>query len=139
MAEYIEKHKVVNLLTALENECQQFKPFEGFEHAMYRKLCETEIAIGKLPAADVVPVVHGVWLEKEEETYCPVLYGEDAEPILHKYTRYICNLCGRSSTVPEPYCHCGAKMDDEPIPFAEIDETWRKYEAFCREKGYDDE
>lgn len=34
MAEYIEKHKVVNLLTALENECQQFKPFEGFEHAM---------------------------------------------------------------------------------------------------------
>ena len=57
MAEYIEKHKVVNLLTALENECQQFKPFEGFEHAMYRKLCETEIAIGKLPTADVVPVV----------------------------------------------------------------------------------
>lgn len=58
MTEYIEKHKVVNLLTALENECQQFKPFEGFEHAMYRKLCETEIAIGKLPAADVAPVVH---------------------------------------------------------------------------------
>lgn len=57
MAEYIEKHKAVNLLTALENEFQQFKPFKGFEHAMYRKLCETEIAIGKLPAADVVPVV----------------------------------------------------------------------------------
>lgn len=57
MAEYIEKHKAVNLLTALENEFQQFKPFKGFEHAMYRRLCETEIAIGKLPAADVVPVV----------------------------------------------------------------------------------
>lgn len=57
MAEYIEKHKAVNLLTALENEFQQFKPFKGFEHAMCRKLCETEIAIGKLPAADVVPVV----------------------------------------------------------------------------------
>lgn len=92
-----------------------------------------------IPAADVVPVVHGTWIEKKEETYCPVLYGEDAEPILHKYTRYICNLCGRSCTVPEPYCHCGAKMDDEPIPFAEIDETRRKYEAFCREKGYNDE
>lgn len=58
MAEYIEKHKAVNLLTSLENEFQQFKPFKGFENAMYRKLCETEIAIGKLPAADVVPVVH---------------------------------------------------------------------------------
>lgn len=57
MGEYIEKHKAVNLLTSLENEFQQFKPFKGFENAMYRKLCETEIAIGKLPAADVVPVV----------------------------------------------------------------------------------
>ena len=57
MAEYIEKHKAVNLLTSLENEFQQFKPFKGFDHAMYRKLCETEITIGKLPAADVVPVV----------------------------------------------------------------------------------
>lgn len=57
MVEYVEKHKIINLLTSLENEFQQFKPFKGFEHAMYRKLCETEIAIGKLPAADVVPVV----------------------------------------------------------------------------------
>lgn len=57
MDEYIEKRKVVNMLTELENEFQQFKPFKGFEHAMYRKLCETEIAIGKLPAADVAPVV----------------------------------------------------------------------------------
>lgn len=57
MDEYIEKHKAVNLLIELENEFQQFKPFKGFEHAMYRKLCEAEIAIGKLPAADVAPVV----------------------------------------------------------------------------------
>ena len=57
MDEYIEKRKVVNLLIELENEFQQFKPFKGFEHAMYRKLCEAEIAIGKLPAADVAPVV----------------------------------------------------------------------------------
>ena len=99
MAEYIEKHKAVNLLTALENEFQQFKPFKGFEHAMYRKLCETEIAIGKLPAADVVPVVHGWWNANE-----------------------ICSLCGEKSTegldatiwnywLPN-YCpNCGAKMD----------------------------
>ena len=51
MDEYIEKRKVVNLLIELENEFQQFKPFKGFEHAMYRKLCEAEIAIEKLPAA----------------------------------------------------------------------------------------
>lgn len=99
MVEYVEKHKIINLLTALENEFQQFKPFKGFEHAMYRKLCETEIAIGKLPAADVVPVVHGWWNANE-----------------------ICSLCGEKSTegldatiwnywLPN-YCpNCGAKMD----------------------------
>ena len=57
MAEYIEKQKAVDLLIELEKELQQLKPFNGFEHAMYRKLCEAEIAIGKLPAADVVPVL----------------------------------------------------------------------------------
>lgn len=29
MAEYIEKHKAVNLLIELEKEFQQFKPFKG--------------------------------------------------------------------------------------------------------------
>lgn len=51
MDEYIEKHEAVNLLIELKKEFQQFKPFKGFEHAMYRKLCETKIAIEKLPAA----------------------------------------------------------------------------------------
>lgn len=57
MAEYIEKQKAVDLLVELEKELQQLKPFKGFEHAMYRKLCETKIAIEKLPAADVVTVL----------------------------------------------------------------------------------
>lgn len=99
MVEYVEKHKIINLLTALENEFQQFKPFKGFENAMYRKLCETEITIGKLPAADVAQVVHGWWNANE-----------------------ICSLCGEKSTegldatiwnywLPN-YCpNCGAKMD----------------------------
>lgn len=47
MDEYIEKRKAVNLLIELEKEFQQFNPFKGFEHAMYRKLCEAEITIGK--------------------------------------------------------------------------------------------
>ena len=59
MAEYIDKWSVVNRLIDIENEFQRYKPFLGFEHAMYRKICETEIAIGKTPAADVAPVRHG--------------------------------------------------------------------------------
>ena len=57
MAEYIEKWSVVNRLIDIENEFQQYKPFHGFEHAMYRKICEAEITIGKTQAVDAVPVV----------------------------------------------------------------------------------
>lgn len=56
VAEYIDKWSVVNRLIDIENEFQRYKPFHGFEHAMYRKICETEIAIGKTQAADVEPV-----------------------------------------------------------------------------------
>ena len=102
MAEYIKRE------TCLAEICNDLyaRKYDGV-----CENCKIVALIVDMPTADVAPVVHGKWLEKEEETYCPVQYGEDAEPILHKYTRYICNLCGRSSVIPEPYCHCGAKMD----------------------------
>ena len=70
MAEYIEKWPIVNRLIDIENEFQQYKPFHGFEHAMYRKICEAEIAIGKTQAADVVPV-------SELKKLRDFLYAED--------------------------------------------------------------
>ena len=106
MAEYIEKHKAVNLLPSLENEFQQFKPFKGFEHAMYRKLCETEIAIGKLPAADVVPVVHGKWIRPhwKNSDYCCDCSECDGEAM---HREYQWNKKGIYPICP----NCGAKMD----------------------------
>ena len=108
MAEYIEKHKAVNLLTSLENEFQQFKPFKGFEHAMYRKLCETEIAIGKLPAADVVPVVHGKWIRPhwKNSDYCCDC-SECGGEAMHR--EYQWNKKGIYPICP----NCGAKMGGE--------------------------
>ena len=70
MGEYIEKWSVVNRLIEIENEFQQYKPFHGFEHAMYRKICEAEIAIGKTQPVDVVPV-------SELEKLRDYLYSED--------------------------------------------------------------
>lgn len=106
MAEYIEKHKAVNLLTSLENEFQQFKPFKGFEHAMYRKLCETEIAIGKLPAADVVPVVHGKWIRPhwKNSDYCCDCSECDGEAM---HREYQWNKKGIYPICP----NCGARCD----------------------------
>ena len=101
LAEYIEKWSVVNRLIDIENEFQQYKPFHGFEHAMYRKICEAEIAIGKTQAADVAPVRHGQW-------------GVDGVYV-------ICSVCNRITLSPIvkmlpafKFCpNCGAKMDEE--------------------------
>ena len=102
MTDYIEKCTVVNRLIDLENEFQQYKPFHGFEHAMYRKICKAEIAIGKTPAADVVPVRHGMW-EKQSGLYscseCGTTCPYDVQADVIEY--WTCNYCP----------NCGAKMD----------------------------
>ena len=101
MAEYIEKWSVVNRLIDIENEFQQYKPFHGFEHAMYRKICEAEIAIGKTQAADVAPVRHGHWIEKWKYDFGTICD---------------CSICGTrifDDGHTLKYCsNCGAKMDE---------------------------
>jgi hypothetical protein len=66
----------------------------------------------ELPAADVAPVVHGRWMEEKRQTLLPVEYDDVGEPILHDYVVYRCDRCGRTCKQKEPYCHCGAKMED---------------------------
>ena len=102
MAEYIEKWSVVNRLIDLENEFQQYKPFHGFEHAMYRKICEAEIAIGKTQTADAAPVRHGRVIETIEDGRMKRVFS----------------CCGTDFTgitcwMHPNYCpNCGAKMDE---------------------------
>ena len=135
MAEYIEKWSVVNRLIDLENEFQQYKPFHGFEHAMYRKVCEAEISIGKTQAADVVPKSlydqtawerdlaikqlredYGVELGEKKKDVAPVRHGRwmDNEDYM------FCSCCGMqwnycdNDTQDFHYCpNCGCKMDLE--------------------------
>lgn len=68
--------------------------------------------LAKVPAADVAEVVHGRWLEEKKQTLLPVEYDDVGEPILHDYVVYRCDRCGRTCKQKEPYCHCGAKMED---------------------------
>ena len=52
--------------------------------------------LSDIPAADVVPVVHGRW-EKKKDSYL-----------------FYCSECGLPSMHKWPYCEqCGAKMDGE--------------------------
>lgn len=118
MAEYIEKWSVVNRLIDLENEFQQYKPFHGFEHAMYRKVCEAEISIGKTQAADVVPKSlydqtawerdlaikqlredYGVELGEKKKDVAPVRHGrweDKPNPQWRAYDIRYCSACGWS-------------------------------------------
>lgn len=81
----------------------------------FKTIQDIQDFLDNIPTADVAPVIHGKWIEKQEKTYCPVQYGKDGNPILHKHICYFCNLCGRRSIIPEPYCHCGAKMNRSDI------------------------
>lgn len=87
MAEYITKKAAIK---AVEN-----APIELFQSEWE----EIEEAINAVPAADVVPVVHGKRIS--------FLDGDHIMP--ERY--YRCSRCGRVESRRQPYCHCGAKMD----------------------------
>ena len=86
MAEYIERAVVIDLIT---------RRYENPE------ICTQEI--NSIPAADVVPVVHGRW------EYVP--------QTLNTLSQFRCSFCGWWSLDPSidgayNYCpNCGAKMD----------------------------
>ena len=103
-AEYLDKGTLVARLEYYLTHTQK----ESGEYYAYSVALQE---VRNATVTNVAPVVHGRWLKEEKETYCPVQYGEDGEPILHKYTCYTCSLCGRNSGTLEPYCHCGAKMN----------------------------
>lgn len=69
----------------------------------------TKDRVDKVPTADVAPVVHAHWV------YEGIFYGN---------AEYTCSRCNRNAVVYTsvershvdavyPYCHCGAKMDEE--------------------------
>lgn len=108
MAEYIDRAVCLSILRAKANMAVLMDAAPYFEKAA--KMLE------KLPAADVAPVVHGLWMpvyESEITGWDPAVAGRD--PI----GGYICSACKEESIydcndefVLSNYCpNCGAKMD----------------------------
>ena len=93
MAEYIERE-------ALKNEiATSTEPFNT--GSVFR-------AINRQAAADVAPVVHGLW-EKEPSAFWR---WTPSGAVVVARTTYRCGLCGRGTAVKSNYCpNCGAKMD----------------------------
>ena len=57
------------------------------------------MAIDKQPTEDVTSVQHGHWIKKVGGVHFP----------------WKCSLCGRVEAEKEPYCNCGAKMDEVEV------------------------
>ena len=61
-------------------------------------------ALASVPAADVVPVVHGRWDESKEHFY--LMNG------CKEWINFYCSECDAPNNSPTDYCpNCGAKMD----------------------------
>lgn len=104
-AEYLDRSSLVARMKYYEEHTTE----EAGEHYAYSVALRE---IRNAPAADVAPVVHGRWLEEKRQTLLPVEYDDVGKPILHDYVVYRCDQCGRTCKQKEPYCHCGAKMED---------------------------
>ena len=80
---------------------------EAAKHAWAKGL-EPSQYIEALPAADVAPVVHGLW-EKEPSSFWR---WTPSGAVAVARAAYRCGLCGRGTAVKSNYCpNCGAKMD----------------------------
>lgn len=91
MAEYIKRSAAI----------------KAAKHAWAKGL-EPSQYIEALPAADVAPVVHGLW-EKEPSSFWR---WTPSGAVMVARTTYRCGLCGRGTAVKSNYCpHCGAKMN----------------------------
>lgn len=94
MDEYIERQEAI----------------EAAKHAWAKGLDPSQY-IEIIPSADVAPVRHGRWIPEEHE-------DRVSPTMTHRYRWYHCSLCGRrligySNPKDAPYCHCGAKMNEE--------------------------
>ena len=63
--------------------------------------------INSIPTADVQEVKHGQWIDDIKE-----IFPLNGNIPLKALVGYRCSVCNRPEFLKEPYCNCGAKMDE---------------------------
>lgn len=103
MKEYIEREALLKIFDDIlkYQEEQDYWPQATTTRIAINKICNAL-------AADVVPVVHGQWIEEFRSQISPDGYFYWNTP---QKKIYVCSICGREEVKKEPYCNCGARMD----------------------------
>lgn len=108
MAEYIKRTAVFEQFDNADADVCETDDFGGVDYGFGMK--NIKELINAIPAADVAPVVRGVW-GKEPSSYWR---WTSAGAVAVTRTTYRCGLCGRGTAVKSNYCpNCGAKMEGE--------------------------
>lgn len=119
--EYIDRNAVIEEIESLSVTVTGLRAIKNLltRYAKHYKDSVVKV-LSDVPAADVVEVVHGEWIED----YTRQFFDESCE------TGYHCSRCNRTVAVAHelydtkgrgllhnlyPYCHCGAKMDKENL------------------------
>ena len=120
MAEYIERTE--ELILAMNAGARAIENTRRYHGTVYSKDVFSETpqkipyllaakvlrGVEEAPAADVAPVVHGLWEEEPSSFWRWTPSGA----VVVARTTYRCGLCGRGTAVKSNYCpNCGAKMD----------------------------
>lgn len=120
MAEYIERTE--ELMLAMNAGARAIENTKRYHGAVYIKDLHSDNSqeipyllaakvlreVSDAPAADVAPVVHGLWEREPSSSWRWTPSGAVAVT----RTTYRCGLCGRGTAVKSNYCpNCGAKMD----------------------------
>lgn len=94
MDEYIDREAAFDAITDLAGKAPT--------RSAYEAVWKSARVLKKIPAADVVPVVHGRWEQDADGDWYCTNYDEVVA---------ICDS-GKNRTYRKPYCpDCGAKMD----------------------------
>ena len=105
--EYIEREAAIDAVKKERNYTGKFTFEEehawavGFQQGITFALSD----IAAIPAADVRPVVRGRWIRHYEQ-------ADTGEDIIAYPCGWVCSECGRWESEDEPFCNCGAMMEE---------------------------
>ena len=103
--EYIDREAAIEAISKLEFVAMDVIAADSINGAFQIVTRYMDKQLRKLPAADVRPVVRGKWIDHYEP------YSTGEEWIEAQYG-YECSICGRWEYEKEPFCNCGAEMEE---------------------------